>query len=956
MAVVKAVEPMSTYPINEETLRTRLVDLRNKLADAPSINPISRLGFELSRDLEAHRVSIEELDQLAASLMNRAAQRRSENIRDRSGLEDRDTLLGRFADLVRASARDADGTERSFDDFAAHWSRASMGIVLTAHPTFGSSEAMRGRMMDQACGYGEDLNEMDLRHKPDAPITLDYEHREGQATLRHLRAAQSELIGIIFAVAEELYPDQWRGLRPVLSTDASWIGYDLDGRTDIHWLGSFHLRLKEKRVGLLDLRQRLADLRNGVGDDHQSGAALRNCLRRVDDAIDCVADQIAAVDGVAGDMSNLARIANDLTRNDPRKLVSKSDLEADLDILANTLPTGEGLRALLTVRGLIDTYGLGASHIHVRINAIQLHNAFRAFVDEDWARNLDDYAVPARVIELIRKTEVESVNFGSVQAETATAIRQFALIAQLVKHVDADTPIRFLIAECESPVTVLIALYFGRLFGVADHIDISPLFETPDGLDAGGRFLEQLLAQDVYRDYIEARGRMCIQTGFSDAGRFVGQITATLAIERIHLRLANALGKSGVQGVEAVIFSTHGESLGRGAHPGDLKSRSHYLMSAEVRRAFKRAGVPVKHETSFQGGDGFLFLSRKMLAMASMISLYEAGQDVSDAPDPFYEDRDIVLDFSSRLRRYQQDLFAHGGYRTVLGAFGANLLYRTGSRNVKRQRDYAHTGDRGDPAHMRAIPNNALLQQFGYVANVVAGVGAAFGHDNDRFLELSQTSPRLRSLLEMVAKAKRLSSLNAMGAYAALFDAGFWASRAYAGQEVEHNASFRALAEYLLDDERSSSINGLVHHLRLDAIDLHGILNNVGLDGGKEPNAYRLELDLLHAIRLALIMHVFLLAAKVPKFSTRNDFSYDQLLDRILSLDVDEAVQILCETFPHGRDGEEVVGYQEDASYEPRGVENYSRIHTELINPLERSFEMIREIGTGITHHFGAFG
>lgn len=54
---------------------------------------------------------------------------------------------------------------------------------------------------------------------------------------------------------------------------------------------------------------------------------------------------------------------------------------------------------------------------------------------------------------------------------------------------DSDTPIRMLIAECEEPQTVLAAaLYFARLFGIADKVDVSPLFETESAMEHGARF------------------------------------------------------------------------------------------------------------------------------------------------------------------------------------------------------------------------------------------------------------------------------------------------------------------------------------------------------------------------------------------------------------------------------------------------------------------------------------
>ena len=79
-----------------------------------------------------------------------------------------------------------------------------------------------------------------------------------------------------------------------------------------------------------------------------------------------------------------------------------------------------------------------------------------------------------------------------------------------------------------------------------------------------------------YRKYVRKRGRIAIQTGFSDAGRFVGQIPAALAIERLHGRLARIMAKHDLEDVSALIFNTHGESMGRGAHPNSIEDRLTY--------------------------------------------------------------------------------------------------------------------------------------------------------------------------------------------------------------------------------------------------------------------------------------------------------------------------------------------------------------------------------------------
>ena len=325
--------------------------------------------------------------------------------------------------------------------------------------------------------------------------------------------------------------------------------------------------------------------------------------------------------------------------------------------------------------------------------------------------------------------------------------------------------------------------------------------------------------------------------------------------------------------------------------------------------------------------------------------------------DPFYEDTDLRLDFIGRLRAYQEHLFAHPGYRAVLGAFGPNILFKTGSRPVKRQSDAGGATDRSAVSRMRAIPNNAILQQFGYVANVVAGLGAAVGSERERFIELARNSQRLRPLLEMIARGKQLSSLNAMGANAIVFDPGFWAWRASWGREANLDPAFRSLASLLLSDDRNGEINSLVHHLRLDAVELHAMLEEIGIEGGKIPDDTRLELDLLQAIRLALIMRVFILAAQMPRFSPRNDVSHRQLFEMALMLDVPAVVAEMRQAFPRRvREAGDHAQYAEAATYRPHGIDDYGRVETEILTPMEEAYEFIREIGTGISHHFGGFG
>jgi len=936
--------------LDEFQLRDELRALRTKIPDTPALNPIVSVAFDLSRRLESGEVSFEELRALATRLMDRACVQRAYHLRERVRFVDRATTAKEFADYVAGTAKGGD-----LETFKARWERARTGIVLTAHPTFGLSEALSRRMTEIALEGGPENQVIGTPHRPDSPITLDYEHARAQAAIGNLRDGYVDLLDRFFAVATGAFGDKALKLKPRLATLASWVGYDVDGRNDIRWTFSFLVRIKEKHAALNDIRERFLALAPKLGNSAEVQRLSRQITGKLDLAIAAVDEQITALDQVRSDGFTLAEAANIITRPEGYNLVSTEPLTELLDTLIDAAPDREAKCAIAALSGLLQATGLGASHIHVRVNAVQINNAFRAFVHEPWTRDLTERQALARIVEMIKTAEPETVNFETLDQETATAIRQFALAAQIAKHVDRDTPIRYLIAECEGPATILIALFFAKLFGISEIVDISPLFETPTALETGPRLIERLLAEDAYRDYVRGRGRLCVQTGYSDAGRFIGQIAAGLAHERLHFGLAQVVHKANLPGVETLIFSTHGESMGRGGYPGPMRRRLRYVFSGEARWRFFRHGLPVKHETSFQGGDAYLFFANREFATRALATIVISGKDPGEGEDPFYTDVNLTLDFQLRLRAYQQNLFAHPGYRALLGAFGTNLLFKTGSRPVKRQGE--HASERGDPARMRAIPNNALLQQFGYVANVVAGLGAAVGSERDRFVELAKRSPRLRRLVEMIARAKQLSSLNAVCANAIPFDAGFWALRAAWGREPQHEAPFKMLAAHLLADDRAGAINGLAHHLRLDAIELHSLLEDIGLEAGKIPDDHRLELDLLQAIRLTLIMRIFILAAQLPRFTTTNDVSHAQIFRQALALEIPEVVGFIRQAFPHqaegGGDGPD---FDEQATYRPHSIDDYGRLETEILAPMEEAYEFVREIGTGISHHWGAFG
>jgi len=921
-------------------LRQRLQELHALTAQTPLYNPVFQLGLELSRGLEAATMTLGDVGTLVNALEQETLRDRAAMLRDKLAPIAQEQNLAAFRTLVGSGAK-------SFAEFARTWSRPILHAVFTGHPTFLLTETQSDAVAQAAASRAPDAAmplSMPTSDGPRPPITLGDEHRQAMAAIRSAQQARDQLLGILFEVAAESWPQDWRELKPMPYRFATWIGYDMDGRTDVSWSTNISFRLAEKAERLAAYA---GDARNlGLDDlaDRLGAAAVYS---------QAMAEHFA---GELTDPAALSDAANALTAPHPDKLLSLAPI---IDLLEDRSVRAEPdvAKGMLTLAAAMRADGLGMGWIHFRMNASQLHNAIRNRIDPENTLDLAGGTAMSLLRDLLKKTRPLRSNFAALAIENTTALRQFMTMAQILRHIDSDSPIRLLIAECEEPQTVMAALYFARLFGIDHKVDVSPLFETESAMEHGGRFLDALLAEPSYRDYVRQRGRVAIQTGFSDAGRFVGQIPAALAIERLQGRLARAMEKNGLDRVSALIFNTHGESMGRGGYPGSMADRLTWPMSHWSRDQFARRAVPTELEASFQGGDGFLYFKSPEIALATLTRITEAHFAIGpQAQDPFYERTDISLDFYRSIRTAQRAFLEWRAYTRAITAFGLSLLNQTGSRKSRRQSDLAAEREMG-LRQMRAIPHNAILQQLGYPVNVIAGVGTAAGEDAELVAGVLAESVRGRQITGLLRAADRVASIKTVAAYGELFNSAYWASRPYRGTETHLEAPCLALAERLESDDRASEYRRLASRLRVDGMKLHSLLARLpasDANGGRE--ATRRSLGVLHALRLALMQHMFLLAVQVPAFSRSNDISRDDVLNMIFALRIEEAVAQLRRAYPVSAPELGDFAVDEPSDYPDRHGQPYSDIRARYIDPIEQSYELVRQISGAIANIFGALG
>jgi phosphoenolpyruvate carboxylase len=677
-----------------------------------------------------------------------------------------------MASLAARLARpDPDDSPVPFAAYRDAVERPRFAAVFTAHPTFSLPRGTAAALARAACG--ESLPD-DLPHRPATP-TLEEEFDQAAEAIARGRDALDALARAMLDAARGIWGDRWQALNPCPVLLASWVGYDTDGRTDIGWWDTLRLRLTMKRLQLQRLAAQLAPLgdcaapvaaRVAAAEAAVAGAARAGAPRR----------RPAGGPGLRRRPGGAARGGADRHRaaagdvpGRPRRRAGRRDAPR------------AGRRA-----GRAGGARLALAHTHVRLNASQLHNAIRqrlGIVDspDDMARRRGLLgAINAALAEVVP----QPVDFGALLAEQASAARLMLTVAQIVKHVDGSQPVRFLIAETETGYTLLSALWLARRLGVERFVEISPLFETAEALERGERVLEEALRSPHWRDYIRLHGRMCLQFGYSDSGRYVGQLAGVLHGGTAQAAVVEQLKRHGLSGIELVLFDTHGESIGAARTPKACATASPISRRRGTRRAARRRPQAARGDQPSRAATATCCSARRSLAARdgrahrrAQLLRDRARLPTRSTPRPISAPTSSPRS-ATRSRFWCEDpRLRRAARRLRAGAAGPHR----GQRPAARQSDGVGGPARiTHPSQLRAIPNNAILHQLGWLANTLHGLGAAAAANPDAFADLARAARASPGPLAMAARAATASDLGVLRAAVDTLDPGPWLDRAAA--------------------------------------------------------------------------------------------------------------------------------------------------------------------------------
>ena len=987
-------EKWSCFPVDKEIdtqslrkiLQKDLDRIRSGAEKDPFSNSINMLALDISRRLEKDKLNFSALEALIQRLAVGSVGFKADRLKKYIGEVDLKKNDQTVSNLIEKLTKDKNGNLIPFEIFKKKLEDDVFGIVLTAHPTFGMSLPMLkdiATMASMTDVNGKKINLEDIKkiikkifkteQRPHSQITLDYEHEISMIALKNLQDALNYFFKQVIFVTKKIYKQQYLKIIPNFFNLHSWVGYDVDGRGDISWIDTLtkRLRLKIEQLQLYknsisELEKKYKKFLSNISEFKKLKSLINKSQKLNEDVMLKISEK-----DILNNSQKLKNCSKYIQENKQNLLTTIEPLSSNLQILINLFHNkeeskfGNLITDLQLLRIKILNFGLGLAKTQVRLNASQLNNAISKEIN--LIGEPDDPSIKRTylnsVSKLIEKVQPVKINFGTITHENMNAKRYFMILAQIFKFIDNEHPIRFLIAECDYSLTALTALYYAKLFGVDKNIDISPLFETEKALANGHNIIENLIKNTHFRSYIINRGRICIQTGFSDAGRYLGQTAAVFSIENLQRKIAKILSKNGLSGIKLLIFDTHGESIGRGGHPVSLNDRLKYVSCQYTKKKLEEWNIKLSQEISFQGGDGYQYFMNKEISYSAITRILDFCLNQKNyTEDKLYNSPDFGVEFVNTIKQFNTTIMNDANYAALLSVFSSNILHSTGSRAIKRQHDSGVKTLVYHPSQTRAIPQNSILQQLGMLANSLGGIGKFIRKDQKRFVEFYKKSERFRRVMDIVKYSFAFSDIEVLKAYIDCFDPGMWLSWSTRTADKHRSENMRSVANLLEGFDVHWRLNKVYRVLHQEYMEIRDWLlgrkskGRIAVGRGRViEKEIRDELLLMHGIRVAIFHEIFLLSVQIPKFSDQSGVSRDEIIAKIIRFDILDSVTILKKIFPIKKDEMKFTDYGEISNYISEKNINYVR-ENEIFKRLEALFECTRRVSSGINYFVGSVG
>ncbi|MBT8081337.1 MAG: phosphoenolpyruvate carboxylase [Gammaproteobacteria bacterium] len=519
---------------------------------------------------------------------------------------------------LKAQGFDADALQRLLD-------KLSIEPVFTAHPT----ESTRRTMLRKEQKIVKHL--VDLLNPTMTPQEATTAHENirllattGWQTAEHpteRMTVADELEHVLFFVTDVLYramPPFYEDIRaaidrifgdegkhielPNIVHFASWVGGDMDGNPNVN-AKTIRATLARQRSLILDLYYKeCATIAEKLSQSTDAATFGADMLDKIEEYRHVFPNAYHAVPARHREMPyrvflRLVQARLQSTYDDdiyPYEEVGQ--LLDDIELVATSLTFNKGQHAgLFAVKRLlrrIRTFGFHMVTLDVRQDA-EVHRKVvgECLGDDDWMERSADERTE-RIIDAIDSRDIPPMKL-STQARKTIAV--FQAIAFCRRKYGQEAIGAFIVSMTEGAddiLSVLLLAQWGELQSRGGDVplDVAPLLETVDDLEAGPGILESLLHTELYRKHLERRkDRQMVMIGYSDSNKDGGLVSSRWAIQNAQEHLVSTVDS---ENIDLTLFHGRGGTVSRGgskthvavlgAPPGTVNGRLRVTEQGEI--------------------------------------------------------------------------------------------------------------------------------------------------------------------------------------------------------------------------------------------------------------------------------------------------------------------------------------------------------------------------------------
>ena len=282
---------------------------------------------------------------------------------------------------------------------------------------------------------------------------------------------------------------------------------------------------------------------------------------------------------LAADLAEASRddmTARLLERTPHQARIKLEDLLKPIDLIAESLPASLTQDEIQKVRHQLHIFGLHAMRLDIREDSARYNAALAETLRAlDIAPDFEGMPAEERLsllTKLLSDPLPDLSTHPGVTPATAETWALFQLIARVRDVYGAELLGPVVISMCRSAADVLSVLLLARWTGCDEGLQIVPLFETIEDLQAVPSIMENLFTLPIYREHLTICGdEQMVMIGYSDSNKDGGYVMANWSLYQGQESITKVAQK---HKITLTIFHGRGGTTARGGGPANRAIRA----------------------------------------------------------------------------------------------------------------------------------------------------------------------------------------------------------------------------------------------------------------------------------------------------------------------------------------------------------------------------------------------